>query len=184
MELQRATAENRLFEALEKEWGDQLGNYEAESGEYDQPYMDHARKIMAESPSDPRYGIYIVLDTDSAVGTRFKGMVHVNHAWPNTPHATLRMVWIMLAPQFDFADVDPDEVGDIIAALLYGGVELCQADMRSVCLKMHLGNYVDRQFAVGLARGLSHRASSLNAAVKGNWLHLENVTEGVKNERW
>ena len=178
LHLTRATHDNGLFSALEAEWAAQLRAYEIEYGEYDSPHMDHARKIVAENPPDRRYGIFVLRDDDAEPGAEFKGMVHINHAFPGTVHATLRMVWILLAPHFDFSDVDPDEIGEVAAGFLYGAVDLCQTEMKAGALKMHLGNMVDRQFALGLALGLRHRAGSLNAAVRGNWLHLDNLFEG------
>ncbi|WP_216635756.1 hypothetical protein, partial [Magnetospirillum moscoviense] len=83
-----------------------------------------------------------------------------------------------------FTDVAPEELGSIAADFLYGGYELCQTIMPSNEMRMHLGGMVDRQFALGLAAGLRRRDSRTDAVVKGNWLHLLNLREGVQNGRW
>lgn len=173
--LSRATSGNMLFSNLESEWGGQIRGYASEfDEEYDSPHMDHARKIVAEQPPDPRYGIYVLADEDAPVGQRYVGMTHVNHAWPGTSHATLRMLWIVLAPRLDFEDTSAETLSQIVAAFLYKGIELSEQEMISGAMKMHLGNMVDRQFSQGLVLGLRQR-SPLEVAVRGNWLHLEKL---------
>ncbi|MCA1908928.1 MAG: hypothetical protein LDL39_11265 [Magnetospirillum sp.] len=173
----RATNENGLFRSLECEWLQQIKKYETGlEEEYESPYMEHARKIVSETPPDPRYGIFVLTNDAATDGERHVAMAHVNHAWPGTSHATLRMVWIVLAPRFDFEDVSPDVVGDVVAAFLYKGIALCEKEMLSEAMKMHLGNMVDRQFAQGLVLGL-RRDSPLEVEVRGNWLHIENIRQ-------
>lgn len=85
------------------------------------------------------------------------------------------MVWVLLAPIYDYQDTDLNEIADITATILHGGLQLCDGKMRSTEMKLHLGNALDRQYALGIARGMKESLPEISAAVRGNWLHLNGV---------
>ena len=173
--LMRATPENGHFTALDGEWSLQLRGFGEDPKEYESPLFEHAREISSETPQDAKYGLFVIRDTAAEVGYGYKGMVHINHALPGCTHATVRMVWMLMAPIFDFADPNLDELADIASAFLDGGLALCRHDMPSNNLRMHLSGAMDRSFAAGLARGLQRMFPSYRVAIKGNWLHVDNI---------
>lgn len=85
------------------------------------------------------------------------------------------MLWVVLAPIYDFQDVEPDEIAEITTTLLNDGVELCSTVMRSVELKLHLGGIGDRSYAYGVASALKWSRPFLVAEVRGSWLHVTGV---------
>lgn len=173
-----ATCSNTHFSALEAEWRDQLRRIADAGDDYESPYIEHARKISSEKPTDSRYGIYVLKDTGAANGSGYKGMVHINHAWPGTSHATLRMLWMILAPEYDFRDLNPLEIGELAAGFLYGGIDLCHTTKRSASLKMHLGNLVAREYVSALVISLRRDEPGMQVAIRGNWLHVDNLKSG------
>ncbi len=81
-ELVRATPANGLFQRLKHEWSEQLAHEDAPTTLYI-PMMDHAERISAEHPQDPRYGIFVVLRYDDGGNLEaYEGMIHINHALP------------------------------------------------------------------------------------------------------
>lgn len=174
MRLLRADAENGHFEALEREWSEQIRRL-ADFEEYESVRLAHARGIVAEDPQPKNYGIFVVVDESDETDHHYKAFVHVNHAFPKTSSATLRMVWVVMAPKYDFEDPDTMEVAEITTTILYGGVELCQTAMTSYALKMHLGGSIDRGYASGIASNLRREMPFLKSAVRGNWLHLDGI---------
>lgn len=173
----RVCADDGHFDALQKEWADQVARYEPGTDGYESVRLQHAAQIVAENPPDKTYGIWVVMDESHDAATRYMALVHVNHAWPRTKDATLRMVWILLAPIYDYQDVDPIELADITGTILYGGLDLCQSEMKSQALKMHLGSSVDRSYATVIASNLRREMPMLKSAVRGNWLHMDKIAQ-------
>ncbi len=175
LSMHRADSTNSHFAALEREWAFQIKNLDDVVDDYESPHIEHARKIVNEIPVDRRYGIYVLRDEAASDDGGYVGMVHVNHAWIGTSQATLRMLWVLLAPQFDYMEPNPLEIGTIAAGLLYGGIKLCQTDHRSKSMKMHLGSLVDRQYASALVASLRREIPGITSSIRGNWLQLDNL---------
>src|SRR6266481_7548537 len=149
LKLARATTENNFFQKLRAEWDQQMKRGQEISPEdYYQTMMDHAEKISKEYPQDKKYGIFILAesDKDGGIGS-CEGMVHVNHAWPKTADPTLRLVWNLIAPRYQFEDENPTQLAAIMTGFVLGALELCDGDMRSKKIKLYLGNAIDRQYA-------------------------------------
>ena len=172
--LVRADCWNEHFGALESEWEQQVTTFD-DSIDYESARMQHARSIAAEDPPSKVYGIFVLHDDAAQPGRRYSGLVHVNHAFPKTSKPILRMVWVLLAPIYDYQDVEPNEIADITGTILHDGIKLCQSDMWSVEMKLHLGSSLDRRYALGVARGLQLYKPEIQAAVRGNWLHLNGI---------
>lgn len=175
LELVRADCTNNHFKALESEWKSQLENIPDAAPDSFAPYMQHAKQIVSESPSDPRYAIYVLMDTGSGDAV-YRGLVHINHAFPNSSQSILRMVWMLLAPNFDYEDPDPLEVGAVMGGFLYGALELCKNTMRSKSLKMHLNGAIDRRIASGVVSHMPREVPGAQVALRGSWLHIDNIS--------
>ena len=137
--------------------------------------MDQARRIVTEKTPDRRYRIFVLRDEEKTHGFAYKGFLHINHAFSGTTGAIVRMLWLVLAPYYDNGELDPIEVGDLLAGVLDGGVRLCQTDMKARSMKLHLGSLADSRFAAGVASGLKNSYPMIKAAVRSNWLHLDHI---------
>lgn len=168
--LDRATPENELFSKLESAWEEELRRLE-EPEEYAEPYLQHARRIIADQPSN--YGIYVLHDGQG----QYVGMLHANTArLPKTSGVTLRVYWILLGPQYDFLEVSAEEFARIAASILFGAVRLAQGnEMTAHHVKVHLNNLGDKQFARGVAFTMREHGSASQVEVRGNWLHIDDV---------
>lgn len=157
-----------LFQQLEKQWQGDCAAYGEDFEEYAAPAVDHARLISAEDPADGRYGIFALREEG-----QFACLLHANWArLPKTTGKTVRILWILLAPKYDFEDVKPQEVARITAALIVGALTLARTEMNSAHVKIHIGNMLDRQYVTGIAAGLTTQAVFTEAEVRGNWLHI------------
>lgn len=175
--LKRATPKNGLFDKLKDDWDAQLASSPDAPTDFYDIMMSHAGKIASEDPQDKVYGVFVLIDeTDDKNTQTLEGMVHINHAFPNTAGATLRLVWNLIAPKYQF-DEQPDEarLALILSRFLTESVRLAHKDFPSSEVKMWLGNALDREFA-GVAVGflkVSH--PNFNFAISGNWLHIKFV---------
>jgi len=175
LQLIRATPDNGLFDELMAAWTPQLRQDDAPV-EYYTPMLDHARKISGEHPQDPRYGIFVLVEPNGA-GTpaAFEGIVHVNHAWPKLPDATLRLVWNLIAPHYQYEEVVPERIARIMSGFLTEALKLCGNDMPARHVKMYLGNAVDREYAKVAVGFMELSYPGFSFAVRGNWLHISNA---------
>lgn len=173
--LVRASYQNGVFSELEAQWLAQSAelNPGEEPGDFMPTMMDHARKIAAEEPQDRKYGIYALVNPQAPGERSYEGLIHVNHKLPNTTAATVRMVWNLLAPRYDYDQ--PDQIAAIMASYLIGGIKLCRSDMRAGALQMYLHNGTDRRYAVGAVGVLREIHAELSIDVRGSWLHIENI---------
>ncbi|WP_366556735.1 hypothetical protein [Aquibaculum sediminis] len=170
--LKRATITNRVFDRLEAEWTAEAELYGDE--DYAAPQLDHARRIASEEPPDTNYGVFVLVDGEGIL----HGLAHFNRAClPRTNGITLRVLWALLAPRYDYEDIKEEESAALIAGLIFASLELCSAgELRANHLKMHLPNRADRRLAAGLVSHLDHAETPTSVAVKGNWLHIDNVS--------
>lgn len=120
-----------------------------------------------------RYGIYIL--TDDAANCH--GLAHFNRAQlPATEGWTLRVVWILLAPRYDYEEITDELAAQLIGGFVYGALQLCaKGDLKSDHLKIHLQNQSDRRLAAYLVQNLEKSAVRTKVSVRGNWLHIDYV---------
>jgi hypothetical protein len=170
--LRRATPQNHLFAILKSQWDKEL-SAEDSPEEFYRPMMAHAESISKENPPDQRYGIFVLLeeDEDKQVLT-CDGLVHINHAWPKTKDATLRLVWNLVAPRFQYLEDLSEDLARIMTAFITESLRLCGTDMRSRELKVYLGNAIDREYATVAASLLETMDDSVSFSVRGSWLHV------------
>lgn len=157
-----------LFAQLENEWRATCDAFGESFEEYAAHAIEHARSISAEHPADDRYGIFALKQDDA-----FACLLHANWArLPRTIGKTVRVLWVLLAPKYDFEDVKPQVVARITADLIVGALELAKTSMASAHVKIHIGNMLDRQYVTGIAALLTTQGVFTEAEVRGNWLHI------------
>lgn len=168
MGLVRVTNENGLFEKLREQWQNQCQRFGEDLADYAAPHLDHAARICAENPPDPRYGIYAVQS-----GNEFECLMHVNQArLPGTNGWTLRVLWILLAPRFDFEEIDASGFATIATSIIEGAIEIANSEPNSAHIKIHLSNMGDRRFFIGVAYALRGHAAFELIETRANWLHM------------
>lgn len=170
-ELIRATPENAAFQRLEAQWHKKFGK---PPGTY-VPLLKHAEKIACENPQDPRYGIFVLVENFTKRGEHFAGLAHVNHMHPKSKKPVLRMVWNLLSPEYAGDQVKAEEVAELTTAYIFGGLKICHSQMRSTSLKIYLQNLTERRFAAGIASALRYTRPAWGVAIRGQWLHIDNV---------
>lgn len=168
----RAQEENGLFRQLEAEWGRQCDAFGEDIDEYATPSMAHAREIVAGKHDTDKYGIYVLVND-----THHECLAHCNVArLPGTTGKTMRMVWVLLAPKYDFDETEPKVLASIAAALVTETIRLSagneEPQMRADHIKIHLGGVGDRQFFSGVAHALQGAGHVQDVAIRGNWLHM------------
>lgn len=174
-QLKRATCINGSFAQISEQWLAQIAEYNgtSEPEDYLPVMMSHAQQIAGESPPDRKYGIFYLEGVRENGSPSYEGLIHVNHKLPNTSAATLRMVWNLLAPKYDY--IDTSAIGSIMASYVVGGIRLCRTNMRSASLQMYLHNGTDRQYALGAVGLLKELHPELDVNVRGMWLHINNI---------
>lgn len=179
--LERISVADGRFLELEDQWRSQAAahNDGEEPEDYYPTMMVHARRIAEESPQDPRYGIYALVNRSDQGECSYEGLIHINHKLPRTSVATTRMVWNILAPKYDYDD--PELVATVMASYVVGGIKLCRSDMRSSALQMYLHNGTDRRYTVGAVSLLRELNSELRVSVRGMWLHIDNVQAAIQS---
>lgn len=165
-----------LFEELKGEWAAQALGFGDTS--YADGYLQHAESIITKpKPAMPRgshYGVYALTDDE----TNCHGLAHFNRALlPGTQGWTLRVVWTLLAPRYDYEELSDEKTAEIISGILFSSFKLCRdGGLASENLKLHMPSRDDRRLAVLLAKGLENDSQGMQVSVRGNWLHLDNVT--------
>jgi hypothetical protein len=154
------------FDALEANWGEQCATYGDEFGDYARPYVDLARNYSNESPAHPEYGIFALPENN--------GIVHIGRArLPKTQGQTLRVLWLLLAPRYDYEDVPATKLAELTTALVLGVYLLARnSSLKSDHVKIHLGNSVDRSYFTSIAVALGSQGLFKDIEVKGQWLHF------------
>jgi hypothetical protein len=174
--LRRATPQNGLFVALKAQWTQQLEAAEDPPLGYYEPMMDHAERVAAEDPQDKRYGIFVLLeggDNGDGGNATYEGLVHINHAWPKSKDATLRLVWNLIAPKYQFEEISAQALARIMTGFITESLALCGNDMPSRELKLYLGNAIDREYATIAASVMAAREPDFGFAIRGGWLHIK-----------
>jgi len=172
LQLVRATPQNGIWSRLEKAWQSQLETHDAPQ-DWAKPYLEHARSIVAESPQEARYGIYVACGSrEGNPSTPYEGFVHVNFKLPKTSAAEIRLVWNRIAPKYQFEDLR-EEVGDIQSAFINGALGLSEDHGKNPPIRMFLGNPIDQQFGRNFSRIISGiPGMQIKAIVRGNWLYI------------
>src|SRR3954468_3356170 len=104
MKLLRVDNENVLFRDIEQQWSRQCDEYGAEFDEFAAPAIEHAKEISDGKLLTNQYGVYTLIDDD-----QFELIAHLNTVrLPGTVGVTLRVLWILIAPKYDYVDVSAD----------------------------------------------------------------------------
>ena len=147
--------------------------FEGDAGaRYSAPYMDHADRIASEMPEPKRYGVFALVD-----GSASHAIFHANVAGlPGTRGDTLRILWVLLAPIYDYEDRSQDEIARLTSSVLNQSLTMCQNGvMRANHLKIHLQNVGDRRFAIALAVTLKGVQTRPVVAVRGTGCTLKTL---------
>lgn len=174
--LEKATKE--LFDSLRDSWAQETAAYGDE--EYAVAQIEHANKIVAEQEGggyrpQANYGVYVLADDV----TKCHGLAHFNRAMlPGTEGWTLRVVWVLLAPRYDYEEITDETAAWLIGGFVYAALQLCERGaLKADHLKIHLQNRSDRRLAAYLVQSLEKPTGRTKVSVKGNWLHIENVAK-------
>jgi hypothetical protein len=181
MKLIRADRTNSVFRELEKSWLEQCESYGDSYEEYSTPYIEHARNIANEEIPDRRYGIYALKNNEE-----FELLAHFNAArLPKTEGRTLRVVWVLLAPKYDYDDIGADVLASLASGLFTATLELAQGlaepNMQADHVKVHLTGMADRRFFAGFAYALQGSQNLKDVAIRGNWLHMTRAAAETKS---
>jgi hypothetical protein len=156
------------FAALEAAWAGQCQDLGEDFAEYAAPSIEHARGIARE-PANDRYGIFCLRDRENGDDVC---ILHGNVArLPRTNGLTLRIVWVLLAPRFDFEDVSSERFARIVANLIVDAMQLSR-ELGSHHIKLHLGNAVDRNYFAAVAATLATTKAVQEASIRGAWMHI------------
>ena len=171
MPLIRLQAETPSWRHLVAQWTAECAHADEQFSEFAPTFMAHAYKIASENPQDPNYGIYAIV-----MGGDYHGLVHVNCAGlPKTRGQTLRLVWTLLSPRYDFEDIGAQEFGTVAAELVSGALAVAKGDMASHHVKIHAASNSDRQFFKSVVHQISATRPDAQFALRGNWLEITGV---------
>lgn len=169
---QKLLEQDGSFQRLVSSWQEQLSSLGVADDLAALPYIDHAGRIARENGLDQSYGVFGLRDEN-----KFHALVHANVAMlPRTTGRTLRLLWILLAPIYDYEDAGQDDIAAITASIIHGAIGLANGEMSAKHVKLHLQNVGDRRFAIALAFELKQRHSGMSVAVRGNWLHFDDIS--------
>lgn len=175
MQLVRVDASNGIFDKIKQQWAGQCDEYGEQFDEYAAPSIAHAQEIADGKLCTDKYGIYTLVDD-----AQFELIGHFNLArLPRTAGVTLRVVWVLMAPKYDYADVTPDVLAHVSSGLLAETIMLSKGQtepsMKAEHIKIHLTNIADRRFFAGAAYTLKGSRSLADVEIRGNWLHMTPV---------
>lgn len=173
MRLVRADVSTSVFAELERQWAQQCVCLGEAFEDFAKPSMDHARKIANDKGPTEHYAIYALLDDMGNMHC----VSHVNvAALRRTKGDTLRVLWVLLAPKYDFEDVSPESLALIGSEMLGECIALASGrqgeHMAADHVKLHLGGLGDRQYLSGLVREMNSFEGVYDVGFRSNWLHL------------
>ena len=171
MPLVRVQVDTPMWRHIVAQWTSECALFNEQFSDFAPATMAHALKIASENPPDPTYGIYaIVLDG------LFHGLVHVNCAGlPKTQGQTLRLVWTLLSPRYDFDEITPEDFATVAAELIDGALATAKSEMISHQIKIHAASNSDRQFFQSVGERISASEAGASFKVRGNWLEISNL---------
>ena len=162
MQLLRATEENGLFNELETQWKGQLAKYDETIDDYISPFRDHCKQAIGANHNN--YFVYILED-----GGAYEGFIHVNYARiKRLPDYTLRALEIFLAPIYDFEDIPPQKMSDIVAGIVTNLMKLGENDLLTKNIKIHVGP-LDKTYLSAFAQ-LYIKQQGVIVEMQGSWL--------------
>ncbi len=152
-----------LFERVEKSW-------EADAQAVDLPFepwgiqLEHARKVVNEPVSDPKYGIYALaqVTNDGRIRAPFDRLVHVNHKLPKTSEEEIRFIWTQVSPSLA-ARLEDATVGSAMADYVVGAMQLAHDELQCAALRLYLPEVADQKAATLFARVWATMAENLDA---------------------
>ena len=157
-----------LFAKIKNSWTNQCEKYDEEIENYASNSMDHAKRIVEEGSAGQDYSIFC-----AEVDNDFACILHVNRAkLPGTTGVTQKVMWVLLAPKYDFETISAEDVAQVAFAVVSGAIDLCKEEGRSQHVKIHVGNMGDREFFAGIAFGLKSNGNLSDVEIRGNWLHM------------
>jgi hypothetical protein len=129
--------------------------------------MEHAKKRVDEGSGSQDYSIYSAL-----MDGNHECILHVNKArLPQTDGVTQRIMWVLLAPKYDYNPIDANEIAKVASEVILGAIELCKND-NAQHVKIHIGNLGDREFFAGVANALRSFGTLKSVEFRGNWLNI------------
>lgn len=173
MKLLRADTSHDLFRRLEDQWREQCEMMSESYEEFAGPMLDYAREIAHGKLSTNTYAIYI-LENDQA---QMECLAHFNVATlPKTTGKTLRVLWPLLAPRYDYQDISPETFAFLGSELFDQAIHLAtgQGDerMRAQHVKVHIAGLGDRRHLAGVAQSLGEGDLLYDVSIRGNWMHM------------
>jgi len=130
------------------------------------------REIATGKYGTDRYGIYLLQNA----GGYYHGLAHLNVArLPRTTGRTLRLLWVLLGPRYDYGEVEPEVLAAISKAFILEPLRLASEagnPLEAEHVKVHLNNLADRSYFVRIAGVLQGDLALQDVAVRGNWLHI------------
>lgn len=173
IECLRAECNNSVFNDLYAEWSASLTELGVDEEEFSTAYIDHARRIAKEDPPSKTYGIFVCRDGETGEAL---ALFHANTArLPKTKGTTLRILWILAAPKYDFEDQSEETIGHFTAGVMTSVRMIQYSHMPADHVKMHLNSAIDRRYLRGFAASYESNDSGLKVAVRGNWLYMKSV---------
>jgi hypothetical protein len=168
-----ATRENGLIEKLIGEWDKQLT-----AQKIPKEALSSVRTYEAQLQPDKVYGVFALCTPDGKGGGNgpFDAFVHLNHAFPKHPKPTLRLTWRRLAPRLERAPDPVAEHGRVFSGIVGNAIKLSQGVFKSTEIKVYLYNAADLAFACAFVAALTPLSLSVQASVRGNWLHFVWIT--------
>ncbi len=156
------------FEGIRSEWDAQCKGFDESIDEYVPSFMEHARRVVVDGSGSQDYSIF-----SASLNGECACILHVNRArLPGTSGLTQKVMWVLLAPKYDFMDVSAEVVAEVASEVISGAIELCISEGKSEHIKIHIGNLADRQFFAGVAYGLQTLKNLKDVSIRGNWLHM------------
>jgi hypothetical protein len=156
-----------IFSVIRQQWGAQCQEFGEEIDTFAVISMEHAQKIVENGSGDQDYSIFSAL-----MEGNHECILHVNRAkLPKTEGITQRVMWVLLAPKYDYGTVNPNDIAKIASEVVLGAIDLCKKE-HSAHIKIHIGNLADREFFAGVANALRSFGTLKDVEIRGNWLHI------------
>ena len=169
--------DRKTFALLEQNWRGQCDAYSENFEEFAPIQRGHARDIIDGDDGGGSYGIW-ALENEGV----FEAFMHLNCArLPSTIGMTLRAVWILLSPEFDFADTSPDRMSDISSSIINECLKLSDSELNAQHVKIYIANISDRQFFEKLARFMAGLRYFSDVRPRGNWFHITKAINENQN---
>jgi hypothetical protein len=156
------------FKLLQRSWAGQCEAYSENFDDFAPQQLNHAERICTETSQENNYGIFCLEEN-----SRFEAIMHVNVAnIPGFKGAVLRILWILMAPEYDFGDASEQKITRIASSLINEALRLSDSELKSDHIKIHLGNISDRQYFHNFSELLKGMPYFTDSRVVGNWFHL------------